>query len=178
MSAALTEMFSENKTSPIGEKSDRRGRPRVLSPEVEAAFSAIGMFTECKTRRSRLNIYYRTKAMGVLKEGFEWLFDGKKVAAGVQAWKPTILIELGRIEDEELMRAMAEQLCELKPSTRDAVLMVRRLRTGGLPAGDALQLANEIIATVNRYIRSHANVTKDDLRSALATAAASVNESL
>lgn len=179
MSTAIKENISENEVSPIGDKSGRRGRPALMNAATEAAYVALGLFASSAPARSKANVHYRQRAMSVLGDNFKWLFDAEKimVEGGGEHWKPTILIELGRIEDEGAMKAVATQLCELKPNTRDAVLMVRRLRTGGLPDSDALQLTNEIISTINRYLRGHSKVTKGDIQSALRTAWASVDES-
>lgn len=172
MSQAISEKFSEN----------RRGRPVVMSAEDEAILNAFGLFTECHTRRSKLNVFYRQRAIGILKDGdYKWLFDESAIMKGTDGKKhiqPTILTELGRIDDDEAMRDVALQICKLKPKTRDAVLMIRRVRTGGLPLGDALQLANKIIHTINQYLHGHAGVTKEQVFDALATAKQSVDESL
>lgn len=169
MSAALKENISEIK----------RGRPAVMDAETEALFICSGLFSKDSPRRSKMNVYYRQRAVSVLGGcDYKWLVDERMIMLeGDKHWKPTILTELGRIEDEDDMRAVAERLCEMKPTTRDAVLMVRSLRTGGLPAGDTLQLANEIIQTINRYLHSHVGVTREGIFDALRTAAASIDES-
>ena len=171
MSAVITENISETKS----------GRPPLMSVEQEAFLTACGLFTNSTTRRSKMNVFYRQRAVSILSEGdYKWLFDEEKVMSdgGDKYWKPTILTELGRIENDDDLRAVASQLCERKPATRDAVLMVRTFRTGGLPAGDSIQLANEIIQTINRYRHSHADVTKQDVVDALEAVRASVDKSL
>jgi hypothetical protein len=180
MSAVITENISETTASNeavfIG-----RGRPSLMSVEQEAVFTALGLFTDSTPRRSKMNVFYRHRALGILSEGdYKWLFDEEKVMAdgGGKHWKPTILTELGRIENDDDLRAVASELCERKPATRDAVLMVRTFRTGGLPAGDSIQLANEIVQIVNRYRHSHAGVTKQDVVDALEAVRASVDKSL
>jgi hypothetical protein len=45
-------------------------------------------------------------------------------------WKASILVELGRIEDIQEMLNIAAEICELKPKTKAAILMVRGLRLG------------------------------------------------
>ncbi len=171
MSEVITENISETKT----------GRPSLMSVEQEAVFTALGLFTDSTPRRSKMNVFYRQRALGIICDGdYTWLFDKEKIMTdgGDKYWKPTILMELGRIENDDDLRAVASQLCERKPATRDAVLMVRTFRTGGLPAGNTLQLTNEIIQIINRYLQTHADVTKQDVLAALRTATAKVDESL
>jgi hypothetical protein len=72
------------------------------------------------------------------------------------------------------MRACAVQLCKLKPKTRDAVVMVRRFRTGREAPADSLQLANEVIHLVNDYMQRHPSVEKKDILDAMRTAHAQV----
>jgi hypothetical protein len=167
----LTENISETKA----------GRPSLMGVEQEAFLIASGLVTNSTPRRSKMNVFYRQRAVGILFEGdYKWLFDEEKIMAdgGDKHWKPTILTELGRIENDDDLRAVASQLCERKPATRDAVLMVRTFRTGGLPVGDSIQLANEVIQTINRYRHSHADVTKQDVVDALEAVSTSVDESL
>jgi ribosomal protein S18 len=178
MSQVLKEIFSETK----------KGRPSVLSSEMESLFRAQGLYDGRYSRRSKLNVYYRQRALVALifqNEGaedagtFAWLADGEKMKRSEpHAWRQTILSELGRIEDEEMMRAVATQICELKPKTKDAVLMIRRFRVGELPAADSLQLANAIIQTLNTYMSSHSKMTPAQVSQALATAQRKVDESL
>jgi hypothetical protein len=171
MSTAITENISETKN----------GRPSLMSVEQEAFLTACGLFTNSTPRRSKMNVFYRQRALGIICDGdYKWLFDKEKIMTdgSDKYWKPTILTELGRIENDDDLRAVASQLCERKPATRDAVLMVRAFRTGSLPAGNALQLTNEIIHTINRYLQTHADVLKQDVLDALRTATANVDESL
>ena len=67
------------------------------------------------------------------------------------------------------MKAVAQRICELKPKTKEAVVMIRRLRVGQKPV-DVLQLANEIIALVNNFIRRYPGATKEQILDALHTA--------
>jgi hypothetical protein len=159
----------------------KRGRPAVVSAELEATFTALGLFTNCHTRRSKVNVFYRQRALSVLRDGdFKWLFDEVAIMAetgGDKHWRPVILTELGRIEDEDAMQRIAAELCETKPKTRDAVLMVRRWRTGSDDAaGDPLKLANEVIASVNDFMKRFPKTSKEQVKSALLTALDSVQQ--
>ena len=160
---------------------NRRGRPLAMTVEQESVLAACGVFDRCFTRRSKMNVFYRQRALGVLDKDYKWLFDAEKIMGSTDSdkhWQPTILVELGRIDDEETMRAVAAQICEMKPKTTVAVQMIRRFRVGGLPVADSLQLANAIIRTINEYLHSHVGASKKHVDEALATAQGMVAESI
>jgi hypothetical protein len=96
-----------------------------MLPEIERQLRSRGLLERDKTRRHHLNVYYGQRAMAYLVEvgetSFRWLFDRDAMRAGGRAtWRKTILAELGRIEDEAAMLAMARLICEQKPKTRVA----------------------------------------------------------
>jgi hypothetical protein len=112
--------------------SKKRGRPRLMSTEYEKMLR--GLFGhEVRTQRGLHNVYYRQRALSVLGQynEFKWLCDPEKMERGdLDCWKPSILVELGRIEDIQEMLNIATEICELKPKTKAAILMVRGLRLG------------------------------------------------
>jgi hypothetical protein len=93
----------------------------------------------------------------------------KMMAGKGNAWQPTILAELGRIDDDEDMIEAARQLCELDPhpTVRNAVAMVRRWRTGTQPRADERQLAVAIASTIDKYVREHCDATQEILLQSL-----------
>jgi hypothetical protein len=140
----------------------RRGRPRLklFTPEVESMFEACGVFDGVRTARTRQNVMYRQRAMDVLgvvrDERFKWLADFSKFDTDApNAMKHSILAELGRIEDADKMRVVALQVCEMKPTAREAVQMIRNFRTGKQSAGDVKQLTNEIDRLIVDYLTRH-----------------------
>lgn len=140
----------------------RRGRPRLklFTPEQEAVQEMVGTFDGVRTTRTRQNWMYRQRAisvLGVLKEErFKWLFDVAKVQADEpNAMKHSVLAELGRIEDADVMQAVALQVCEMRPTAREAVQMIRNFRTGKKSAGDVKQLEAEISRAVDDYLSRH-----------------------
>jgi hypothetical protein len=138
-----------------------------LSDETIKAFCRTH-FPEVKTERGLLNVAYRNRAIQTLKDtpGCSWLCDYEKMKAGEKgAWKPTILIELGKIKDTEAMKAIALELCELKPGQKDGALLVKQARLGK-PSGDSIQLYEELIHTVNNYLKRY-ELNKDELIIAL-----------
>jgi hypothetical protein len=161
----ITEKFSEK---------PRRGRPPVLTPYVEEGCRrAAGMYQH-STRRANLNEYYKYKAIGALwshnpeghdagKIAFAWLGD-PDTDKGV---KSTILAELGRLVDEDLIRRTARILCDEKPRTREAVLRLRRMRIAP-KSGSVSGLRDELIAHLDDYWVRHPEFTKEQFLDAIA----------
>lgn len=150
-----------------------RGRPTLMTRDEVALYGAIGLFDDNTTRRGRNNVFYRQRALLVIGGGrepeFSWLADRVAMERGEKkSWRPTILGELGRIEDDELLRAFARELCRAKPRAREAVVMVRRHRIGGCRPGNPIALAGEIRSTVNAYLQRHPDVAWADVLEALA----------
>ena len=122
------------------------------SPEIKALLRQMN--PRVKTERGLLNVAYRLRAVTNIMHIPEcsWLCDEEKMKAGEsQAWKPTILIELGKILDVEAMISIALQICQIKPKGKQGALMVRNIRLGK-NQGDIINLANEVIQTINGYM--------------------------
>jgi hypothetical protein len=166
----------------------RRGRPRAFQAEVtegltqERFWALNGSLESNQTRRNHMNVMYRMKALSALIHGddadrFAWLADQRKMAVGTpKSWRPSILSELGRIEDEEDMKSIAAQLCEAKPKARAAIVMIRAWRLGRTSPGSALDLANDLIGRVNDYMTRHPDLPMGDVVSAVETALQKVKE--
>ena len=166
MSAGLSEKFSENR---------RRGRPKVISGAMVGIVNFAASDPDA-TPRTLQNKFYQLQAIHALSlgkedmpEAFRFLWDANEATQTFRGrW--TILAELGRIADENDMRAVAHKVCEMKPRARDAVAMIRRARIGESKAGDTLQLANELIETINDYRVRHPATAPHDLLIALEAA--------
>jgi hypothetical protein len=65
----------------------------------------------------------------------------------------------------------------MKPAAREAVVLIRRLRTGRGCPGDALTLADVLIGCLNDYVNHHAGMTRQMVRDAVATVAGMVEQS-
>lgn len=138
----------------------KRGRPRVIGPEAEPVVDLVA--PDVTTERGRQDAYYRQIALGVLMSDrrFTWLADEAAMKAGApKAWKPTILAELGRIPDDEAMKAVAAQVCELRPKAKAAVAMIRRYRLGREPEGTPAGLDHHLVEAVNQYWGGHTSLT-------------------
>lgn len=157
-----------NISEEISEK-PKRGRPVVMPEEWEKLMTGLGMFTDIHSRRGRVNKWYMAHAMSVLMDEsqkipgrYAWLHD-----EATQRIRSTILTELGRIEDDALLIAMAGELCNHKPHTKDAVAMIRRVRRVNRKKGSALALADEIIDVLNHYVQRFPDMTHNDTERAL-----------
>jgi len=165
----LSENFSNN------QHKGARGRPRVLSVDYEKMIEQHGLFEGNFSRRGRINVFYRQRALTCLiyqneeEAGlFEWIADGEAMKRGAaKSWRQTILCELGRITDEVAMRSIAKQLCELKPKTRDAVIMIRQYRTGKKSVGSVDSLVNEICQKLDDYKQRHPGFQFSQMQDAL-----------
>ena len=169
--ARSTETFSETVSK------NPRGRPRLL----DATHLALAEFaTDAKTLRHKQNVHYRACAFAVLMhdERFLWLCDPKAMQESrPHSFRPTILAELGRISNEDDLKAIALRICEVKPKTKEAVVMIRRWRLNRSGKGDALKLANEVIATINDYLARYPETTDEQVLTALFTASDMVSSS-
>src|SRR6266536_4044997 len=106
-----------------------------------------------RTRRPH-DVAAQQRALAVLcddPEGrYRWLCDPV-----TQVIRVGILAELGRIEDDAALRALAARICELKPRTREAVAMIRRRRRDATtPVGESA-LTREILAAIDAYLARH-----------------------
>jgi hypothetical protein len=136
----------------------KRGRPRVIPADWERALTPTGIFIDCNSDRAKQNIFYRSQALRVLGYGkdpmFSWLADIEGMRTNEpKSLRSSILAELGRIQDEETLRAVALQICELKPKARDASAMIRDARRGKPTVVNADEIADELINCVNSLMR-------------------------
>jgi hypothetical protein len=150
---------TESGLSEAASEKRKRGRPPVMADHDEALVSYCA--PDVRTRRGKLDVFYRQRALGILAirtkdKRFAWVADRAAIEAETKdAWKPGILSALGRIPNDEDLKAVALRVCELKPKTKDAIAMIRRWRTGKASAGDAVGLHKEIVRAVNDYLHRH-----------------------
>jgi len=69
--------------------------------------------------------------------------------------------------DSAVIREVAAEICGVKPKARAAVLLIRRYRTGQLPAASADGLLAALAKTLDAYVAAHAGVTLESVRRAL-----------
>jgi hypothetical protein len=108
----------------------RRGRPPAFTPEA----MAVARSTGAKSRRAQQDVLYRLTAARLLLQvaarrpsatgRLSWLVD---LETG-RCLKPSVLVELGRMTDTRMLLRAALHLCEVQPSTKDAVAWLRESR--------------------------------------------------
>ena len=145
----------------------QRGRPPIFTPEHRARIQVY--FPDVKTHRGITDCIYRIRAIGLLADDarFSWVADRAKMSAGDGGWKPSILTELGRIWDEEVLKEIALNICELKPKTKEAVAIIRRIRTGKTISGNAESLYRALSTTMNDYFQRYPDTPLPEVEAAL-----------
>jgi|SRR5579884_2719887 len=167
---AISETASEN---PAHRK---RGRQAVYS---EQQMNLARQYSHASTVRGKQNFLCMTRAIEVLDYDpeFCWLVGTHEgINAGKKVFHNSILTELGRIKDEDTLRDIARQICEIKPRCKDALVMIRRWRTGKTRAGDAESLTKAIVQTVEDYCAARSGTTLQIILAALANAAEAFQE--
>ena len=145
----------------------KRGRPPVYLPEHLAL--ARFVTPDVKTTRGLQNTMRRQRALALVMDAGKddpallWLMDPAACARGEARWQPLILAELGRIDTDADLLAMARHVADLRPTAKVAVALIRRWRlqaSGQVPRpASCLDLTNEIINVANAYIDRHPDVT-------------------
>ena len=146
----------------------KRGRPPVFSEEYRRGMS--NLVPEVKTYRGMSEVMYRQRASSLLRQDsrFLWLADFKKADAGVPgAVKWSILAALGRIPNDETLKAVALRICELKPKTKEAVAIINRFRLGREPEGGYLKLFMHLEKTLNTFFCLHPSIADKEVIRAL-----------
>jgi hypothetical protein len=170
------ELISEDASDNGRGRRRKRGRPKVVDPDGWLR----PLWPDVTTDRGLANRWYQARALCCLnyEPAFAWLVSNEEaIRAGHGKIRATIVGELGRIEDEQVMRQAAARICELKPSARDAVVMLRRLRTGKSPEPNCLDLTKALIGCVNDYLKRHPEASWQLVRTALENAQDAVEES-
>jgi hypothetical protein len=151
-------------------KKPARGRPRKFSLESVRHWKSA--FPEINTERGLQDLIYVARAQKLLRNNpaYKWIVDPIPATLGQRkAFKKTILSALGRIDDDDGLREAAKAICEVKPTTKRAVMMIRHWRGKESP-GDAISLTNIIINVVGDYTDRHPETALQQIRGALANA--------
>jgi len=168
------ENFSENDFIPLicrrvfMEKISKRGRPaKQRFGEDGLMKTFMGGRLSCD--KTNMNHYYAFFAQIELGNGNDDEFSFIIDANGTELiqYKITILTELGRLENPDLIRKVARVICEKELTTKDAIPYIRSFRTGEKPKGEISKLAHAIADTIDDYIFKHSNVDDEMIRSAL-----------
>jgi hypothetical protein len=153
------------------------GKNRKPLPKIGGDKNAVGLaivpdwfrrtgYSHVKTERGLQNQFYEARAMGLLMNdpNFHWLCSSQEQAIRDTAKiRAGVLAELGRIKDDDDLRAVAAQICELKPKTKMAVAMIRRARLGKKKSGDVQDLARTLARCIDAYTETHSGITLPDV---------------
>jgi hypothetical protein len=147
--------------------SKKRGRPsKVLSGCANWKEISQNVWGNGKSNRTMVNRFYFTRAMKACQFGHDtdclWLANAK-----ADKYRMTILTELGRIDDDCDLLAIAKRLCALKPTANEAVGMIRKFR-GVLRASNVDELETALLNTINRWFRRHHGGTWEQVKDAVA----------
>jgi hypothetical protein len=121
----------------------KRGRPIKYNKAVNDIMLNIldGHFPDTRSHRGRIDLCYRLRAIGVLDkvkdiDNIEFILDDKN-----KTFKPSILVQLGRIDNDELLIALARRICELakthKYKAKDIERFIRDFRLGRIKEADS-----------------------------------------
>jgi hypothetical protein len=165
MSTTFSENFSEK---------PKRGRPPgwMYGAVARKYRREFGIYARDLTERGRQNKDRRQSALRVILEAkdarLNWLVDDAAIAAGKQPKLPeTILTELGRIDDDHELLTAALRLCELRPSAREAVAMIREWRGTATRAPSAVALTKILARAIDTYLLRHPETTQQQVAAAV-----------
>jgi len=167
---ALMDAISENIS-----KKRRRGRPPIAVVEGDPR-------NVSRSRRSLIDRTYGSHALAVIGNGEEpdltWLADAQ---AG--RYRRTVLAELGRFDDDDLLLDVAFEVCALKLKTVPAVRLIRARRHVLKPASLS-ELESEdgmtqaLRETINRWRAANPSGTWEDVHHALQWLVAAVGATM
>ena len=146
-----------------GSEKRRRGRPKTVGLVVQRCKLDGDPFVddvEVTTDRTRQNRVYHQIALVALGAGddprFDWLTG--TAGDGYRGMQRTLLAELGRLRDDDRIREVALELCQHRPTRREAIAYIRRVRgVRKEPTGEAL--AHRLLRTINEFIADYPDTT-------------------
>ena len=171
----MTDVKADGISETVSEKK-KRGRPKIV-PDWET--DLVKNMHDGDTVRSDQNNYYLLEAMNALDfdPEFAWLLPAHaEIKAGRATIRKTIMYELGRLQDAEVIRAVASRVCELKQKSKDAVAMIRRFRLGRGAKPDFIDLYMHIVNALDDYLIGHPSTPPEMQARALRELADSIEE--
>ncbi len=142
----------------MGTVSKKRGRPSKFSDE-ERIVAALSNST---TTRGKQNFMYGLRAHHMLGDKDldaspfgHFLPSYNEVTSGRKEFSSVLLSEIGRLAWDE-MRPVAQEICDRKLTTKEAIAFVRRNRLGDREKEfNQYELFGKIAKCVNAYTDSH-----------------------
>jgi hypothetical protein len=168
---------AEEPDEPTQPAKRKGGRPRLPLTEGHAiededTYADLGLVSPRigreVTRRQGHNLFYAERAAEA--------FRGEYYDPRVNDLKSIVRTELGRLGEDEAIRAAFDRLWEAidegecSHRAQDQVALLRSWRRGGLPKGRVNDLQYVLEYTVQQYEAQHADVTDDMVIEALARA--------
>jgi hypothetical protein len=150
------------------ENQPERGRPRQFSLLWEQFHAANDHRLREGTHRTGVSKMWAFEALRCIVDNpqpsLEWLVEESRSPRG---WRKTLLSELGRIEDAETILAVAREICDLNPKTRDAIAMIWSSRLGRFPEASPRGLESAIAAAVESYVMAHSEISMNQIAAVL-----------
>lgn len=159
---------------------ENNGKKRKSKKTLDAGdtfnewISKMGLSHDKISEKTKISNFYVAIAQGALEDE-----TGKHPIAGefdfiiamnenleIECFKRTILCELGRLEDEKLIKGVARVICQNKLSTDDAISYIRQFRTQK-SKGDDVKLAKAIAILIEDYRYTHSDVNLEMIKSSL-----------
>jgi hypothetical protein len=128
---------------------------------------------DTRTPRALQNFAYMAHAIAVLEPllprhpELRWLYDPDAIMRREAHFQQTIMQELGRVQDEGYLVALAIRICELRPKSHEAVKMLRRARVQHGARGSIEGLTDVLRRALNDYLRWRPDLTLADAQEAV-----------
>ena len=143
----------------------KRGRPRLFDAGSRTERAIKSNWAHILTSRGRNNVFYMFQVVHAIEDSNdvelkEWIGEDLKC-------KKTLLYELGRLDDPEMMLQIAHELKAMNASSAEGVEYIRRYKRG-TPPGSAKELATCILNNaINKYEDTHSGMNREMIREAL-----------
>lgn len=167
----------EKDPAPIEADSEisRHDRPSLVPQSLKHVVSGI---ERTRSRHTMLGRYYTQRALLILFEPGEadaqWVPRepefGYFLSPDSRRSSGTILTELGRIADDQTLRAVARRVAQEQPPIQKAVALVRRLRAGE-PGPRPRRLEERLLAAIDEHRARYPATSPTEILAALSTAA-------
>jgi len=150
----------------------KRGRPPIIDKDLDKLLPVL--FPDINNRRTYLNHYYMIKAIAILQRNnlemteCEYLFGDPKGNPDNMKFKKTILTELGRFGDPDIIRECALHICRERMNTKTAVQRLRNVRAGKKNhSANSKLLASRLIKTINDFMEQYPDTPDIEIDRAL-----------
>jgi hypothetical protein len=159
MTEAIIEKFSKKRGRPAW-----AGKPMMASLYHEHGERSLNNMIAAGEASHALDFPKHDAALN-------WLFE--TTPAG-RFKRGTLIAEIGRLQNPDLIKSVAEYICKEKPKVKDGVIMVRSYRRslqGYKPSPpSAITLTNEILQAINNYVMRYPETTMLQITAALENA--------